>query len=870
MHEKRVYDLGTYMPASVLTAYVRVPLVSVVLSVGLLASAPRAAAATPQPPTSKPDSTANDTIQAWHVHSPYTSLSKTRQFLDAIGFEVLAGYAAPIGAVRSSGLADRPGTQIARTFTRLLPDGATRFVEVVIAANPSGGFELYVTGSEVREGRTDPNPDLPGIQAGIEKLAGTLAPAAAQAESAAIDRRRLAYQIYQLSYVEPDRAVALLKALEYSTIEFNDTPGETLYDKIFSPNFEKDKMRLPVIIKMVAASKTSLQESTAESPTYGFRGSDLLPDLGGIFLHRTTAAEPQNRLLIAYDSDDPASLERVVNLLRDKVDVAARQLTLEALVIEIQSDTTRDLGVSWDTSGTRTNGGYTNTFSGSTLDGGLLDNAPLTFLFSRASDIFNFKMALSALLQTNKARILSNPSVLVLDGRQAKIQIGQRIPVLETTVTQSTATESILYFPVGIVLNLRPRLNADGSEVSMQVETIVSSVRSTTTGGSAVTRAPEVDSRQVQTIVRVHNDTPFIIGGLTSNEEISDQRGVPLLSRIPYLGALFRREIKEKIKREIIIVVTPHLVPDDTKAFSYVIPQESPAFDTFGRELLYNAYRIRQQDVFSLGFLRESDAFRSLVRCARRYLEHRIAPGRTEPTLAPLLDGAVPGEEILVRRMLWEIIRKTDYARFVNLDNAIVFEETPVAPGEGGFKVSFLSAKLAERDKEKNTLVLTYNAKTAGTPEHPFSQPTAAVSLESLKPENFFSRLAQGNHRSASGAPESWTILMTDAYSGTAKPLDVLKGIIVLRRILALNPTLPLSLDTFRAGRQIIFPTETELNQSHHLVDAEAARMFYEITSYYPAFEDEFKDRARSLVEYMGGCEWWDATRPIAAAPPPH
>jgi hypothetical protein len=60
---------------------------------------------------------------------------------------------------------------------------------------------------------------------------------------------------------------------------------------------------------------------------------------------------------------------------------------------------------------------------------------------------------------------------------------------------------------------------------------------------------------------------------------------------------------------------------------------------------------------------------------------------------------------------------------------------------------------------------------------------------------------------------------MTDAYSGTASPLDVLKGIMVLRRVIALNPNLPLSIEGFRAGRQIIFPTEAELRQGHHLVD---------------------------------------------------
>src|SRR5262249_53786153 len=264
-------------------------------------------------------------------------------------------------------------------------------------------------------------------------------------------------------------------------------------------------------------------------------------------------------------------------------------------------------------------------------------------------------------------------------------------------------------------------------------------------------------------------------------------------------------------------------------------------------------------------FLRESDAFRSLVRCARRFVESRKMPGRTDPNLAPLLEGAVPGEEILVRRMLWEIIRKTDYGRFVDLDNAILFEEAPEGVSESGFTISFLSARLAGLTKDKNALVLTYNASTAGTPEHPFSQPTAALSIESLKPENFFSRLAQGNRRSASGAPESWAIVVTDAYAGTARPIDVLKGIMVLRRVIALNPSLPLTIDGFRAGRQIVFPTEAELHQSHHLLDEEAARLFYEITSYYPAFEQEFKQRARHLVEYMGGCEWWDATRPVAA-----
>jgi len=88
-----------------------------------------------------------------------------------------------------------------------------------------------------------------------------------------------------------------------------------------------------------------------------------------------------------------------------------------------------------------------------------------------------------------------------------------------------------------------------------------------------------------------------------------------------WLGALFGRRVKETVRKEIIIVVTPHLVPEDPRTFSYVIPQASDIFDSFGRQLLYNAYRIRPQDVYDLDFLFVSRAYRSLLECAGRYAE---------------------------------------------------------------------------------------------------------------------------------------------------------------------------------------------------------------------------------------------------------
>lgn len=798
-----------------------------------------------------PSAMAQTDMTTWHVRSPYSSLARTRMLLDRIGIEILSSYS-PDVAGESGHLSLQQGARASRVFTKSVDGSGRRTIEVIASPHPSGGYDVYLYGSEVRDGATTPNPELGDIQVAVSALVDNLGAAPAP-DGGTVDRRQLAFEVYQLSYIEPDRALATMKALGYTTVEFEENMAETVYDRIFQPRRPDDPPTIPVIIKMIAASKTSLQESTADSGTYS--GSrEGLPDLGGIFLHRTTAAEPQNRLLIGYDPYDLESLERVVNLLRDIIDVPARQIAMEALVIEIQGDVTKDLGVSWGVKGQHGQSNFDLQIAEEPRSG----TTPLTFVFDHVGAAVQFTAKLHALLQTSRAKVLSNPSVLVLDGRQAKIQIGNRIPVVETTVTNTTATESILYFPVGIVLNLRPRVSADGSEISMQVETIVSAARQTVASGGSSTRAPEVESRQVQTIVRVQNDTPFIIGGLTTDEEIHSRRGVPFLSRIPVLGALFSRQTSDVVKKEIIIVVTPHLMPQDPKAFSFVIPQSSSTFDAFGRQLLYNAYRIRQQDVFDLDFLYQSEGYKHLVECARQFVARAEDRRTVDPEILSLLEGGIPGEEILIHRMLWEIVRKTDYARFVDLDRIIFFEKRPPMPGTTDFELAFLSRKLSEmQGRGENALLLTYDARARGTPERPFGQPAGALVFEQVTPETFSSRLLAGNARAADGQQESHTILLTDQYSGTAPPFDVLRGLMVVKSILALNPNLPKTVRGFRAGRQIVFPTETELAESWHLIDPEAAKLFYDVTSYYPAFEEEFKQRARRLAAKMGGCPWW-------------
>lgn len=798
---------------------------------------------------------------AFSVHSPYRSLFKTRQFLNTVAMKalLLLDYTERTPEERTWKTAGLPGVATARYFSKDLRENVYRTVELAAVDYPGGGYEIYVYGLESHAGKLQHNPDLPDIQAGIQALLQTI-----QTEQQTLGVQDIGYEVYHLSYLQSDRALALLKSLGYTTVEYTQQAGETLYDKIYAP-VQSGQWRMPVIVKLIDATKTSLMDPSpagtypqqqAYGQTYGQQQAygqtySAVPDIGGTFLHQMTSGEPQQRLLMIYNRDNPEPMETLLNLLREKIDLPARQIVIEALVIEVNTDRMQDLGISFRAAEHDYDVGFEESTAGTML--------PFTFIFQKDAfgDLFFFRNSLKALIESGDAEILSNPSVLVLDSRQARIQIGQQVPVVRSTATAAGITSSVEYFPVGIVLNLRPRVSEDGSEITMQVETIVSAVSratSTQSEASQVFFAPTVDNRQVQTFVRVADNTPFIVGGLISADKQERIVGIPILSQIPILGMLFRRQVTNNTKMEVIVVLTPHVVPLEEKSFSYVMPKDSDIFDSFGNRLFRNVYRIRDDDVFDLKFIHESAVFQGLLAGIRERSEKQPGLKTTEP-FASLLNGGVPGEEILVRRMLWEIVRKTGYARHIDINRILFFEDWPDAPDSTGFRLAWLNRKLDEQDEKQNTLVLTFDARPQGTPEHPFVQPKAVVSYEHLTPKTYNARLMQGNRRTPDGSPETWTILLTDAYTGTSHPLELLRSVLVLKRILALNSTLPLTIREFHVGRQIIFPTEQDLQKRFHIIDRDAARFFYEVSRYYPAFEQKFNRQTRRIMELLEASE---------------
>ena len=190
--------------------------------------------------------------------------------------------------------------------------------------------------------------------------------------------------------------------------------------------------------------------------------------------------------------------------------------------------------------------------------------------------------------------------------------------------------------------------------------------------------------------------------------------------------------------------------------------------------------------------------------------------------------------------MIWEIVHKSKYHQYITDDHILVFEGNPKARYGNKFNTHLLNKLFAKLNGNKdNSLVLNfahYRANSYG----PFEHPRAKIFRTSVSnPGHYVELMTKLNNED----PNRNTLLLSSNMSPPgvrgANALEVLKGVLVLKRILALNRTMPVTIDEFRVGRQITFPTEQELKDKYHIVDYDAARYFYEVINFlFVRYED--------------------------------
>lgn len=240
-------------------------------------------------------------------------------------------------------------------------------------------------------------------------------------------------------------------------------------------------------------------------------------------------------------------LEKVKNLL-EELDRSLPQIMVETKVMEVSEQDLKSMGARWNLQ----NNKVTATFN---KEGAPSINTTITFT-SLGGYTEQYISTLELLESNGKAKTLANPKMIAQDGKTATIVIGERVPILTTTMQQGTVTTSAEYIPVGIILGINPKIN-QGNYITTFVLTEVSSYY--LTGNISY---PFITSKQAQSEIRVKDGEGIVIGGLLSSKEIENFTKVPLLGDIPIFGDLFKKKEKNYEKKEIIIILVPHIISD--------------------------------------------------------------------------------------------------------------------------------------------------------------------------------------------------------------------------------------------------------------------------------------------------------------------
>ena len=258
-------------------------------------------------------------------------------------------------------------------------------------------------------------------------------------------------------------------------------------------------------------------------------------------------------------SGAPWTVERALQVLED-LDMAPRQVHIAAMITEVNREVITRLGIDWSGSGESPGLGQTGIpmVIGEPIpegSAGLLPARDLSIGKIQRS-FLQWSGNIRALEEQGKARVLSNPSVTTLDGRQTSLHTGETYyyEVAVAAATTGGIVKDIRTFDVGVSLIVNPHIN-DNDEITMTISPSVAALR-----GTSEFSLPIVTERTVVTSVRVKSGETAVLAGLISDEEQITIKKVPFLGDIPLLGELFKHRERRPAHREVLIFVTPTIV----------------------------------------------------------------------------------------------------------------------------------------------------------------------------------------------------------------------------------------------------------------------------------------------------------------------
>ena len=307
--------------------------------------------------------------------------------------------------------------------------------------------------------------------------------------------------------------------------------------------------------------------------------SSSAPTTGGII-----QAEPATNSIIITASEP---LYRNLRHVIDQLDKRRGQVYIESIIVEVSSTNAAELGIQWQGligagnqntgfGGTNFGAGGNNIINLSQSAGAILNPSTATAttvqpgqglnlgLLTKFNGITAMSALVSALATTTGTNILSTPNLITLDNEEARIVVGQNIPVQTGSYATTGGVATVNPFTtynrqdVGLILRVRPQIS-ENAIVKMQIYQEVSSVVAATANASS---GPTLNKRDIETNVIIDDGQILVLGGLIDNQYTDSTSGIPYLSQIPIIGALFRSDSNTRTKTNLLVFLRPYILRD--------------------------------------------------------------------------------------------------------------------------------------------------------------------------------------------------------------------------------------------------------------------------------------------------------------------
>jgi len=254
-----------------------------------------------------------------------------------------------------------------------------------------------------------------------------------------------------------------------------------------------------------------------------------------------------NGLLI---TDEPGNLVRLETFIKE-MDRETRQVKIAAKLVEVSSEYLHELGVSlqFHQAGEDSRGrDYRNDGETDGADTRVADPFGI-YTFTTLQNGWDLEAKIAALVSEGKGKIVAHPEITTVDNKEARIQVGQKVPIKQFSATGDIV---ITFEEVGTILRCTPHITSD-NRILLQLKPERSSFKFDPSG-------IVINTSNAETNVVVANGQTAVIGGLTTQDEIITETGVPILKDLPIVGILFRSKKTDKRSNDLVIFVTPTIV----------------------------------------------------------------------------------------------------------------------------------------------------------------------------------------------------------------------------------------------------------------------------------------------------------------------